>query len=74
MPRIPYSNGLAPGVWTPNGLCTHNAKGKSVPAHARHIGRTLGTYKAARYLRARGWSIEAAVYYLATPTTPNGKR
>jgi hypothetical protein len=29
------------------------------PERARHIARTLGTFRAARYLRARGWSIEA---------------
>lgn len=31
---------------------------------ARHIGKTLGHYRAARYLRARGWSLEAALYIL----------
>lgn len=29
---------------------------------ARMIARTLGAYKAARYLKARGWSIEAALH------------
>jgi len=31
---------------------------------ARHIKRTLGTFKAARYLNKRGWSIEAALHIL----------
>lgn len=31
---------------------------------ARHISRTLGTYRAARYLKARGWSIEGALFIL----------
>lgn len=31
---------------------------------ARNIGKTLGVYRAARYLRARGWSIEAALHIL----------
>ena len=53
-----------PGHWTPNGLCLRNARGQSTIAHARSIGRTLGTFKAARYLRNRGWSIEAALHIL----------
>ncbi len=36
---------------------------------ARAIARSLGTYRAARYLKARGWSLEAAVHILTTPTT-----
>jgi hypothetical protein len=31
---------------------------------ARNISRTLGTYRAARYLRARGWSLEGALHIL----------
>lgn len=32
---------------------------------AEVIQRTLGTFIAARYLRKRGWSIEAALWVLA---------
>lgn len=32
---------------------------------ARIIKRTLGTVVAARYMKARGWSIEAALWVLA---------
>ena len=35
---------------------------------ARHIGRTLGTFRAARYLATRGWSIEAALWLLCGST------
>ena len=31
---------------------------------ARHIARTLGVYRAARYLFARGYSVEAARWIL----------
>lgn len=31
---------------------------------ARSIQRTLGTYKAARFLAKRGWSVEAALHIL----------
>lgn len=31
---------------------------------ARHIARTFGTYRAARYMRTRGWSLEAALWAL----------
>lgn len=31
---------------------------------ARHIQRTFGTYKAARFMAKRGWSIEAALWIL----------
>ena len=37
---------------------------------ARSIGRTLGTYKAARYLAKRGWSIEAAMWVLVESKPP----
>ena len=67
-PRPPYSNGVAAGSWTSNGLCLRNARGQSTIAHARSIGRTLGTFKAARYLRKRGWSIEAALHILTSPS------
>lgn len=33
---------------------------------ARMIARTLGAYKAARYLKARGWSIEAALHIVTS--------
>lgn len=33
-------------------------------ALARHIRRTLGTYRAARFLAKRGWSIDAARWIL----------
>lgn len=33
-------------------------------AKARHIARTLGTFRAARYLALRGWSIEGALWVL----------
>lgn len=32
---------------------------------AHIIKRTLGTIVAARYMKARGWSLEAALFYLA---------
>lgn len=32
---------------------------------ARAIGRSLGVPVAARFLRNRGWSVEAAAYLLA---------
>lgn len=38
-----------------------------LPSHiprARSIARTLGTFYAARYLAARGWSVDAALYIL----------
>lgn len=31
---------------------------------AKHIARTLGHYKAARFLALRGYSIEAAIWIL----------
>lgn len=31
---------------------------------ARIIARSLGTYRAARYLKARGWSLEGALWAL----------
>jgi hypothetical protein len=37
-----------------------------VARKAKHISRTLGTYRAAKYLRNRGISIEAALIILAT--------
>jgi len=68
MPRIPYnSDGIARGTWTPNGLCIRNAQGRPTIAHARQLGRSFGTYRAARYLKARGWSIEAALHILTNP-------
>ena len=36
----------------------------SQPERARIINRTLGLTVAARYLKNRGWSPEAAVFYL----------
>lgn len=64
---IPYTpEGVVRGVYTPNGLCTHNAKGRSTLAQARSIARSLGTFKAARYLRSRGWSLEAALHTLTS--------
>jgi hypothetical protein len=65
--RIPYSSGTAAGEWSPNGLCIRNPQGRYVPAQARAIKRSIGTFKAARYLRSRGWSLEAALHYLAKP-------
>ncbi len=38
----------------------------SQPERSRIIKRTLGTVVAAKYLNKRGWTIEAAVFYLAT--------
>ncbi len=35
---------------------------------ARHIARTLGMFRAARYLATRGWSIEAALWALCRST------
>ena len=35
---------------------------------ARHIQRTFGTYKAARFMAKRGWSIEAALWILCKST------
>lgn len=70
MPRIPipYSpSGIAPGHWTPNGLCIRNPRGRSTIDQARSIASTLGPYRAARYLRKRGWSIDAALHILTTP-------
>ena len=56
------------GHWTPNGLMIRNARGQSVIGHARSIGRTLGTFRAARYLAKRGWSLEAALWILCKST------
>jgi hypothetical protein len=36
---------------------------------ARKIAATLGTFRAARYLRGRGWSIEGAIQVLTVPDT-----
>lgn len=33
---------------------------------ARNIARTLGSRSAAGYLRARGWTVEAAAYIIGT--------
>ena len=33
-------------------------------SRARNIAATLGTYRAARYLASRGWSVEAARFIL----------
>lgn len=35
---------------------------------ARAIKRTLGTYRAARYMAKRGWSIEGALWILVGST------
>lgn len=32
---------------------------------ARHIAKTLGVYRAARYLRKRGWTLAAALVALS---------
>ncbi len=64
--RLTGSRATLDGTVTPNGLCTHNRKGRSTLAHARTIARTLGTFKAARYMRSRGWSLEAALHNLTT--------
>lgn len=69
--RPPYDaqGNLLPGEWTPNGLCVRNAQGRPTIEHARTMARTLGTFKAARYLRKRGWSLQAALHILTTPAT-----
>lgn len=60
-------SGILPGQWSPNGLCMRDARGKPVIERARAIRATLGTFRAARYLYKRGWSVEAAVVVLLTP-------
>ena len=56
---------LPDGQWTSNGLCLRDARGLPTIERARTISRTLGVYRAARYLWARGWSVEAAAWVLA---------
>lgn len=42
---------------------------------AQYIARTLGTYKAARYLRNKGWSLDMALNILArAPQIKKGVR
>jgi len=66
--RPQQSSGMyTSGQWTLTGLCLRDSRGIAVPRRAQNIARTFGTYKAARYLRSRGWSLEAALHYLATP-------
>ena len=36
---------------------------------AKHIKRTFGVFRAARYLRARGWTIEGALHILTNGGT-----
>jgi len=36
---------------------------------ARKIAASLGTFRAARYLKGRGWSIEDAIQVLTVPDT-----
>lgn len=70
MTRLTYPpSGLRSGHWTPNGLQLRDSHGKPVIERARLIARTLGIVPAARYMRARGWSVEAAAHILATCST-----
>ena len=59
------------GEWTSNGLQLRNGKGKSVLQHAQNVAGSLGTYKAARYLKERGWSMEAALWTLCKSKRQN---
>lgn len=56
---------IGKGRWTVNGLQLADARGVPILARARTIQATLGTVAAARFLFARGWSVEAAAYLLA---------
>lgn len=56
--------GLREEEWTPNGRQLRDKKGIPVLERARHIHATLGLFRAARYLRKRGWSVEAAAWNL----------
>ncbi len=49
---------------TLNGLTIRQPDGSSTIVRARAIFRTLGPYRAARFLRKRGWSVEATAYLL----------
>jgi hypothetical protein len=60
------SNNLRDGHWTPNGLQLRDARGIPTIERARHIAHAFGTFRAARYMRARGWSVEAALWALTT--------
>lgn len=55
------------GQWTRNGLMVRDARGLPTIERARTIAQTLGTFAATRYLRKRGWSVEAAAWILSTP-------
>lgn len=48
-----------------SGSKTTTKRGVTQIERARIIKRTLGTVVAARYMKARGWSIEAALSILA---------
>lgn len=67
MPFIHQPHSVPRGTITANGLCIRNAQGRPTIACARQMSRAFGTFKAARYLRSRGWSLEAALHILTSP-------
>lgn len=56
---------IGKGRFTINGLCLADSRGIPTITRARTIQATLGTFAAARFLYARGWSVEASAYLLA---------
>lgn len=53
------------GRWTVNGLQLVDSRGIPILTRARGIQASLGTHAAARFLFARGWSVEAAAFMLS---------
>ena len=65
MSTKPVNVPVGKGRWTANGLQLLDARGIPILSRARTIQATLGTVAAARFLWARGWSVEAAAYLLS---------
>jgi hypothetical protein len=65
MKTKPINVPVGKGRWTINGLQLADSRGIPTLSRARTIQATLGTYAAARFLLARGWSVEAAAFMLA---------
>lgn len=51
-------------VTTITGKNPQNGIGNTQIEQARLIGKSLGTFTAARYLCLRGWSLDASLYIL----------
>lgn len=62
--KTPRTGNITLGHITPCGLMIRTPSGTNTIVRARRIFRTLGAYRAARFLRSRGWSVEATLYIL----------